>query len=148
MQKSTIPIFTTYCPFTIKYLPISTSLLSSMETSFSKQTLQSCTNSLTNLTIIRLSELVMIWLLIITKCYMGNQLFKHSTFIKVNGVAKIFRYRDKHQGTHLGEPGRFQGLNVGVVLLKLNKIRINEQYLSYLTHKEITRLAMKYQVRC
>ena len=34
-----------------------------------------------------------------------------------------FRYREVHEGSHIGLPGRFQGLNVGVVLYDLEKMR-------------------------
>jgi hypothetical protein len=50
-----------------------------------------------------------------------------------------FRYRSSHPDTELGLPGRFQGLNVGVLLLRLDRMRRSQLYNLYLTPAETTR---------
>ena len=39
-----------------------------------------------------------------------------------------YRYRIEKPGTRVGMPGRFQGLNIGVMLYKLDKIRKSSLY--------------------
>ncbi len=60
---------------------------------------------------------------------------------------KIFfplRYLQSHPNSVLGEPGRFQGLNVGVVLYKLDRIRSSLPYKYYLSQNGTDYLALKY----
>ena len=44
----------------------------------------------------------------------------------------------------MGYPGRFQGLNVGVLLLRLDRMRTNLQFQQYLTSDGIKELAYTY----
>ena len=55
-------------------------------------------------------------------------------------------YRELHPDTELGMPGPFQGLNVGVLLLELDRMRESKEYNAYLTKEETTRLAVKYHM--
>ena len=41
------------------------------------------------------------------------------------------RYRQQNPYTSIGEPGKFQGLNTGVVLYNLQRMRENEKYNDY-----------------
>ena len=41
---------------------------------------------------------------------------------------KLSRYRKENPGTLVGMPGRYQGLNTGVILMDLNKIRRSSLY--------------------
>ncbi len=46
--------------------------------------------------------------------------------------------------TEIGSPGRLQGLNVGVLLLNLEKIRKNKVYHELLTSKGINQLVSSF----
>merc|ERR1711976_1109535 len=46
--------------------------------------------------------------------------------------------------TILGEPGRFQGLNVGVLLLRLDRMRSNPIFNYYLSSEGMTQLVNRY----
>ena len=48
-------------------------------------------------------------------------------------------WRTAHPDTELGMPGQFQGLNVGVMLLWLDRMRASKLYNVYLTPTETTR---------
>ena len=41
---------------------------------------------------------------------------------------KLSRYRKENPGTLVGMPGRYQGLNTGVILMDLDKIRQSRLY--------------------
>ena len=58
-------------------------------------------------------------------------------------------YRSRHPGTHIGEPGRFQGLNTGVVLFDLDKMRMSNRFNKYTSNEGdvVTALADKYLYR-
>ena len=55
-----------------------------------------------------------------------------------------FRYITKHPEVSLSNPGRFTGVNVGVLLLKLSKMRQNRAYNRYLTSNGIETLVNTY----
>ncbi|TRY61033.1 hypothetical protein TCAL_01446 [Tigriopus californicus] len=55
-------------------------------------------------------------------------------------------YREQNPGTHIGEPGRFQGLNTGVVLFDFEKMRTNVDFNRMVMNHEgvVDRLSEKY----
>ena len=55
-----------------------------------------------------------------------------------------FRFYESNPDSELGFPGKFQGLNVGVLLLKLDKMRNNWSYNQYLTSNGTRVLARTY----
>ena len=55
-----------------------------------------------------------------------------------------FRYVANHPEINLSNPGRFTGVNVGVLLLKLSKMRQNRAYNHYLTSNGIETLVNTY----
>ena len=59
------------------------------------------------------------------------------------------KYRQQNPNTNIGEPGRFQGFNTGVVLYNLQRMRENEQYNQYVDNVDgvIDKLAEKYSFR-
>ena len=61
-----------------------------------------------------------------------------------NIILFSFRFYDKNPNSTLGYPGRFQGLNVGVLLLRLDRMRTNLQFQQYLTSDGIKELAYTY----
>ena len=64
----------------------------------------------------------------------------------MNGHQMLTGYRELHPDTELGMPGPLQGLNVGVLLLELDRMRESEDYNAYLTKEETTKLAVKYHM--
>ena len=63
-------------------------------------------------------------------------------FFKISWV--FFSFYDKNPNSTLGYPGRFQGLNVGVLLLRLDRMRTNLHFKQYLTSDGIKELAYTY----
>ena len=59
------------------------------------------------------------------------------------------RYRQLNPETEIGEPGKFQGLNTGVVLYSLQRMRENEKYNKYVNNIDgvLDRLTEKYLYR-
>ena len=59
----------------------------------------------------------------------------------------LTKYRSANPGTKLGDPGRFQGFNTGVVLYDLKRMRSNKLFNEYVdNHLNILdNLANKYQ---
>ena len=55
-----------------------------------------------------------------------------------------FRYFDLHPETKFGAPGRFQGLNVGVLLLRLDRLRKNKMFNQLLSSKGMANLVGTY----
>ncbi|XP_023325659.1 xyloside xylosyltransferase 1 isoform X3 [Eurytemora carolleeae] len=53
-------------------------------------------------------------------------------------------YIESHPGTDIGKPGKNQGLNTGVVLYRLDKMRVNELYNSFLNKQKIDYLVKKF----
>ena len=62
-------------------------------------------------------------------------------------VQFLFKIRGFHSDTHIGEPGRYQGLNTGVLLLDLQKMRTSELYINATSPDVITQLSEKYKFR-
>jgi hypothetical protein len=64
-------------------------------------------------------------------------------------LKKVFFYRNRyledHPDTPLGQPGRFQGLNVGIVLYRLDRMRSSFSYQSFLSENGTGHLANKYR---
>ena len=54
------------------------------------------------------------------------------------------RYFQLHPDSKLGAPGRFQGLNVGVLLLRLDRMRKSKTYNNHLSTKGIGNLVGTY----
>ena len=54
------------------------------------------------------------------------------------------RYFQLHPESKLGAPGRFQGLNVGVLLLRLDRMRKSKVYNNLLSRKGIENLVGTY----
>lgn len=61
-------------------------------------------------------------------------------------LAQLTDYRGKHPGTKIGEPGRFQGLNTGVVLYRLERMRRSVLYSSYLHPEALADLMDRYKL--
>ncbi|XP_049786029.1 xyloside xylosyltransferase 1 [Schistocerca cancellata] len=62
----------------------------------------------------------------------------------------LHSYRRKHKGTLFGDPpsrGGFPGVNSGVVLLHLKKMRNSEEYHRLLQPQSVTQLASKYNFK-
>ena len=59
------------------------------------------------------------------------------------------KYRQQNPNTTIGEPGRYQGFNTGVVLYNLQRMRDNEKYNQYVdnVNEAIDKLAEKYLFR-
>ena len=55
--------------------------------------------------------------------------------------------RELQSDTHIGGPGRYQGLNTGVLLLDLQKMRESELYINTTSPDVITQLSEKYKFR-
>ena len=55
-----------------------------------------------------------------------------------------FRFFKQNPDTILGNPGRFQGLNVGVLLLRLDRMRSNPIFNYYLSSEGMTQLVNRY----
>ena len=55
--------------------------------------------------------------------------------------------RDKNPGTEIGSPGPLQGVNTGVVLLNLERMRKSKKFNSYLEPKEIDQLCQKFSFK-
>ena len=58
-----------------------------------------------------------------------------------------FKMRELQSDTHIGGPGRYQGLNTGVLLLDLQKMRESELYINTTSPDVITQLSEKYKFR-
>ena len=73
---------------------------------------------------------------------MGNDLAPHYYHV-------LRFYRELNPGTHVGDPGRFQGFNTGVVLFNLDRMRQSELYNSLVENKNgmVDQLAEKYKFR-
>ena len=56
----------------------------------------------------------------------------------------LYRFYEKNPKSILGTPGQFQGLNGGVLLLRLDRMRENVLFNHYLTTEGITELAYRY----
>ena len=56
------------------------------------------------------------------------------------------RHNTLTSDTHVGGPGRYQGLNTGVLLLDLEKMRNSSLYINTTSPDVITRLRNKYQL--
>ena len=56
----------------------------------------------------------------------------------------FYRFYEKNPKSILGTPGQFQGLNGGVLLLRLDRMRENVLFNHYLTTEGITELAFRY----
>ena len=67
----------------------------------------------------------------------------------MNGLLVLKQYRQQNQDTMLGEPGRFQGFNTGVVLYNLQRMRENDKYNQYVDNVDgvLDTLAEKYTFR-
>jgi len=61
-------------------------------------------------------------------------------------MAQLTDYRRKHPGTKIGEPGRLQGLNTGVVLYRLDRMRQSPLYSSYLHPEALDDLMRRYNL--
>ena len=53
-------------------------------------------------------------------------------------------YRQRNPGTKLGQPGKFQGFNMGVVLYDLDEMRRSKKYNSYLELSRTKEMIKKY----
>jgi len=53
-------------------------------------------------------------------------------------------YRKQNPGTHIGQPGRYQGLNTGVVLYNLARMRESEEWQNYLDKENVAKLMFNY----
>jgi len=53
-------------------------------------------------------------------------------------------YRTQNPDTHIGQPGRFQGLNTGVVLYNLARMRESKEWQDYLDKESVFNLMYKY----
>jgi len=53
-------------------------------------------------------------------------------------------YRKQNPGTHIGQPGRYQGLNTGVVLYNLARMRESKEWQNYLDKKNVAKLMFNY----
>ena len=64
-------------------------------------------------------------------------------------IPVLKQYRKRNPGTKLGEPGRFQGFNTGVVLFNLKRMRENVKYNHYVDNEGeiLDELAEKYLYR-
>ena len=58
-----------------------------------------------------------------------------------------FSYRESHPNTPIGQPGRYQGFNAGVLLLHLDRIRASKEYEYIVSDQGVTEMAKKYGVR-
>ena len=56
----------------------------------------------------------------------------------------LYRFYEKNPKSILGTPGQFQGLNGGVLLLRLDRMRKNVLFNHYLTTEGIKELAYRY----
>ena len=56
----------------------------------------------------------------------------------------FYRYFKLHPKSEIGSPGRYQGLNVGVLLLRLDRMRKSKSYNNYLSTKAIGNLVGTY----
>ena len=60
---------------------------------------------------------------------------------------RLFDYRLKHPETILGLPGELQGVNTGVVLLHLERMRKSEKFNSYLEPEVVDKLCDKFSFK-
>ena len=82
--------------------------------------------------------------------------FKLFSGFQVVGVAtdqtpvyydKVRAYREASPSSMVGSPGHMQGLNTGVVLLDLERMRASQLYLGATEIEEMLRLEQKYNIR-
>jgi len=59
----------------------------------------------------------------------------------------MYEYRTQHPDTQIGEPGPLQGVNTGVVLLHLERMRRSAQLATYTEDGAMTRLCHKYSFK-
>ena len=55
--------------------------------------------------------------------------------------------RAENPGTEIGSPGNLQGINTGVVLLHLAKMRQSNRFNKYLEVQEIDRVCQKFNFK-
>ena len=60
--------------------------------------------------------------------------------------SKTRAYREINPDSKVGSPGYYQGLNTGVVLLHLDKMRRHEKYNKMSTVEEMITLEQKYKL--
>ena len=82
--------------------------------------------------------------------------FKSFSDLQVIGVAtdqtphyydKSRSYREASPSSSVGAPGNMQGLNTGVVLLDLERMRASQLYQGATVIEEMLRLEQKYNIR-
>ena len=82
--------------------------------------------------------------------------FKLFSGFQVVGVAtdqtpvyydKVRAYREAAPSSMVGSPGHMQGLNTGVVLLDLERMRASQLYQGATVIEEMLRLEQKYNIR-
>ena len=61
--------------------------------------------------------------------------------------AMLRQYRSEHPDANIGDPGDMQGVNTGVVLLHLERMRHSEVFNKYLDHDFMTGLCDKYHFK-
>ena len=66
------------------------------------------------------------------------------TIWRINSSYLFCRFYEKNPKSILGTPGQFQGLNGGVLLLRLDRMRENVLFNHYLSTEGITELAFRY----
>ena len=59
----------------------------------------------------------------------------------------MFNYRQEHQETRIGDPGDLQGVNTGVVMLNLERMRNSQVFSRYLDSEHMTELCQEYKFK-
>ena len=85
-----------------------------------------------------------------------DQLFAFAKDMSPFYRTMMFKYRQMNKETRIGDPGEMQGINSGVALLNLEKMRKSDTFNKYLENDFIGSLCQKYlfkgfigdQVRC
>lgn len=76
-----------------------------------------------------------------------NQLYAFAKDMSPLYRTLLHSYRKENPETKLGDPGNLQGINTGVVLLNLQKMRSDKTFQEYLNSENIDKLCDKYHFK-
>ena len=76
-----------------------------------------------------------------------NQLFGLSKDMSPYYRTVLYQYRRENPGTEHGDVGRLQGLNTGVALFHLQRMRESQEFAEYLHHDNIKKVCDKFHFK-
>ena len=76
-----------------------------------------------------------------------DQLFGLSKDMSPYYRTVLYQYRKENPGTQHGDVGRLQGLNTGVALFHLQRMRDSQEFAEYLDHDNIKKVCDKFHFK-